>query len=326
MAVPWTVWAATLVGLGILLLADLLIAERTPHRVSTREATGWVLFYVALAAVFAVGVFVFGGGEFGVQFVTGYLTEYSLSLDNLFIFLVIMASFAVPAHLQHRVLLIGIVLALALRGVFIAVGATLIANFVWVFFAFGGFLIWTAAGMFRGSGEQRSGDNALVGWVRRAFPVTDDFHGTKTTVRINGKRWLTPMFLVIVAIGSADLLFAVDSIPAIFGITQDPYLMFTANFFALMGLRQLYFLLGGLANRLVYLSTGLGIILAFIGGKLILHALHEYHLVPAWLEISNVVSLAVIIVVLAITAIASLTASRRTPQTRTEEPAVLVGQ
>jgi tellurite resistance protein TerC len=311
MDVPWWIWAATLGGLAVLLLLDLVIVDRKPHEVTTGEAARWVCFYVACAVLFGLGVGLFGDAHFAIEYFTGYITEYSLSVDNLFIFMVIMSSFAVPAIHQHRVLLIGILLALLMRGVFIAVGAALIANFVWVFFVFGGFLLWTAIGMVRNKNEEEEAENAIVRWVRKVFPVTEEYHGSKQIVKIDGKRWLTPMFVVIIAIGSADLLFAVDSIPAIFGITQDPFLVFAANAFALMGLRQLYFLIGGLVDKLVYLSIGLAVILGFIGLKLILHALHEYHLVPDWLDINNWLSLGVIIVVLAVTTMASLAKSKR---------------
>ncbi len=315
MHVPWWVWLATLGGLAVLLLLDLVIVDRKPHEVSTGEAARWVAFYVACAVVFGLGVWFFGGGHFALEYFTGYITEYSLSVDNLFIFMIIMSSFAVPAIHQHRVLLVGILLALVMRGIFIAVGAALIAQFVWVFFIFGAFLLWTAASMLRKKGEdEQYQDNAVVRWTRKIFPVTSEYHGAKSTVKLEGKRYLTPMFVVIVAIGSADLLFAVDSIPAIFGITQDPFLVFAANAFALMGLRQLYFLVGGLVNKLVYLSTGLAVILAFIGIKLVIHALHEYHLVPSWLEIQNWMSLGVIVLVLAVTTWASLTRSNRNGQ------------
>lgn len=254
----------------------------------------------------------FAGHDPGVEFFTGYITEYSLSVDNLFIFMIIMASFKVPAIHQHRVLLVGILLALAMRSVFIAVGAALIEQFVWVFFLFGAILVWTAISMLRGKGEDEEyHENAVTRQVRKIAPVTDDYHDHKYTVKINGKRMITPMLLVIVAIGSADLLFAVDSIPAIFGITQEAFLVFTANAFALMGLRQLYFLLGGLVTKLVYLTYGLAVILAFIGAKLFLHALHEYHVVPDWLDINNWISLGVIIVVLTVTTVASLAKARR---------------
>ncbi|MFE5503333.1 TerC family protein [Amycolatopsis japonica] len=312
MSVPLWLWIATVGGLLALIALDLVIVDRKPHEVTTGEAARWVVFYVAVAVAFGIGVWVFAGHDPGVQFFTGYITEYSLSVDNLFIFMIIMTSFKVPAIHQHRVLLIGILLALAMRSVFIAVGAALIAQFVWVFFLFGAVLIWTAISMVRNKDEEEEyEENALTRWVRKLFPVTEEWHGHKSFVKKDGKRWITPMFLVIVAIGSADLLFAVDSIPAIFGITQEAFLVFTANAFALMGLRQLYFLLGGLVTKLVYLSYGLAVILAFIGTKLFLHALHEYHVVPDWLDINNWVSLGVIVVVLSVTTLASLAKAKK---------------
>ena len=318
--VPWWVWLATIGGLAVLLLLDLVIVDRKPHEVTTGEAAKWVSFYVACGVLFGVGVWFFGSPHFAVEYFTGFLTEYSLSVDNLFIFMVIMAGFSVPTIHQHRVLLIGIVIALVMRGAFIAVGAALIAQFVWIFFVFGGFLLWTAVSMVRRKEEEESAENALVRWVRKAFPVTDDYRGGKSFVTVDGRRMLTPMFVVIIAIGSADLLFAVDSIPAIFGITQSPFLVFVANAFALMGLRQLYFLIGGLVDKLVYLSVGLAVVLGFIGVKLIIHALHEYGAVPAWLEINNFMSLGVIVVVLVVTTVASLWKSKRdaakVPQTQ----------
>ncbi|NIJ11508.1 tellurite resistance protein TerC [Saccharomonospora amisosensis] len=314
MTVPFWLWLATIGGLLALLAIDLVIVDRKPHQVTTGEAARWVIFYISCAIVFGAGVWLLGGHDPGVEFFTGYLTEYSLSVDNLFIFMVIMSSFRVPAIHQHRVLLIGILLALVMRGAFIAIGAALIAKFVWIFFIFGAFLVWTAISMVRGdSGHEEYHENLVTRWVRKVFPVTDEYVGHKSIVKRDGRRYLTPMFVVIVAIGSADLLFAVDSIPAIFGITQDAYLVFTANAFALMGLRQLYFLLGGLVTKLVYLSYGLAFILAFIGVKLVLHALHEYHVTPAWLEINNWTSLGVIISVLVITTVASILKSRRDP-------------
>ncbi|HJQ45433.1 MAG TPA: TerC family protein [Amycolatopsis sp.] len=312
MNVPVWLWVATVAGLLVLIAIDLVIVDRNPHEVTTREAARWVVFYVSCAVLFGIGVWVLAGHHYGVEFFTGYITEYSLSVDNLFIFMVIMASFKVPKIHQHRVLLVGILLALVMRSVFIAIGAALIAQFVWVFFLFGAVLLWTAISMLRGNDhDEEYRENVLTRWVRKIYPVTEGFEGHKMFLKRDGRRWLTPMFLVIVAIGSADLLFAVDSIPAIFGITQEAFLVFTANAFALMGLRQLFFLLGGLVNRLVYLSYGLAIILAFIGAKLVLHALHEYHVLPDWADINNWVSLGVIVVVLTITTIASLAKSRR---------------
>lgn len=311
MSVPTWLWLATLGGLLVLLAIDLVIVDRKPHEVTTGEAARWVSFYVACAVAFGIGLWFFAGHDPGVEFFTGYITEYSLSVDNLFIFMLIMGSFKVPAIHQHRVLLIGILLALVMRGAFIALGAALIAKFVWIFFVFGAFLIWTAIHMLRSGEPDEYHENALVRRMRRLFPVTDDFVGHKMFIKKDGKRWITPMFVVIVAIGSADLLFAVDSIPAIFGITQEAYLVFTANAFALMGLRQLYFLIGGLVDKLVYLTHGLAVILSFIGVKLVLHAFHEYHLVPDWLDINNWVSLGVIVTVLVATTLISLAKSKR---------------
>jgi tellurite resistance protein TerC len=312
MTVPLWLWIATIGGLLALIALDLVIVDRKPHEVTTGEAARWVIFYISCAILFGAGVWFFAGHDPGVEFFTGYITEYSLSVDNLFIFMIIMASFKVPAIHQHRVLLVGILLALGMRSVFIAVGAALIEQFVWVFFLFGAVLVWTAISMLRSKGEEEEyHENAVTRQVRKIAPVTDDYHGHQYTVKVNGKRMITPMLLVIVAIGSADLLFAVDSIPAIFGITQEAFLVFTANAFALMGLRQLYFLLGGLVTKLVYLTYGLAVILAFIGAKLFLHALHEYHVVPDWLDINNWISLGVIIVVLSVTTVASLAKARR---------------
>ncbi|WIX75206.1 TerC family protein [Amycolatopsis carbonis] len=317
MTVPLWLWIATVGGLLALIALDLVIVDHKPHAIKPAEAARWVIFYVACAVVFGIGVWVFAGHDPGVEFFTGYITEYSLSVDNLFIFMIIMASFKVPAIHQHRVLLVGILLALAMRSVFIAVGAALIAQFVWVFFLFGAVLIWTAISMLRKKDEEEEyHENAVTRWVRKIAPVTDDFHGHKYTVKVDGKRMITPMLVVIVAIGSADLLFAVDSIPAIFGITQEAFLVFTANAFALMGLRQLYFLLGGLVEKLVYLSYGLAVILAFIGAKLVVHALHEYHVAPGWLDINNWMSLGVIVVVLAVTTVASLAKAKKDERAR----------
>ncbi|MFG2078045.1 TerC family protein [Nonomuraea maritima] len=321
MSVPAWVWAVALATLTALVLLDLIVVNRNPHRISVREATRWVAFYVGCAVLFGVGVWIFGGSEHAAGFATGYITEYSLSVDNLFIFMMIMANFAVPAIHQHRVLLIGIVLALVMRGVFIGVGAQAVQNFSWIFWLFGAILIYTAWKFAFNQSEDDEYDpnGGVVRLVRRMFPVTDEYHGSQLTIKRDGRRWLTPMFIVIVAIGGADLVFAVDSIPAIFGITQDAFLVFAANAFALMGLRQLYFLLGGLVEKLVYLSYGLAVILGFIGVKLVLHALHENELPfinggehVTWVpEINNWLSLGVIVSVLGITTVASLLKTRR---------------
>jgi tellurite resistance protein TerC len=311
MSVPWWAWLATLGALAVLLTLDMVVG-RGKDRVTAGEAAGWVGLSVACSVLFGLGVWWFGDARFAIEYFTGYLTEYSLSVDNLFVFMVIMSSFAVPQRHQRQVLVVGICLALVLRGGFIAAGAVLIASFDWVFFLFGALLIWTAIGMMRKDephGEYR--ENLVVRWIRRILPVTGSYHGMRVLTRIGSKWWFTPMFVVIVAIGSADVVFAVDSIPAIFGITRDPFLVFAANAFALMGLRQLYFLLGGLMGKLAYLSFGLAAILIFLGIKLILHALHEYELVPDWADINNWTSLVVIVAVLAVTALASWVKFRR---------------
>jgi len=320
MNVPTWVWLVTLGGLVVFLALDLFIVDRNPHEVRLVEATRWIIFYVAFAVVFGIGVWVFAGGQYGAEFFAGWITEYSLSVDNLFIFVIIMTTFAVPPIHQHRVLLIGIVLALIMRGIFIALGAVVIEQFGWVFYLFGAFLIYTGWKLARQSEDEEFTENALLRMLRKVVPVTEQYHGTKLALKIDGKRWVTPMLVVMIAIGSTDLLFALDSIPAIFGLTQEPYLVFTANAFALMGLRQLYFLLGGLLNKLVYLSVGLAVILGFIGIKLILEALHTNELpflnggdplpVPT---VGIGLSLGVIVAVLVITTVASLVKVRRDP-------------
>ncbi|GGN23203.1 tellurium resistance protein TerC [Lentzea pudingi] len=323
MNVPAWMWLATIGGLLVLLAVDLVIVDRKPHEVTIGEAARWVIFYVAMAAVFGLGIWYFSGGQYATEFFAGYITEYSLSVDNLFIFLIIMTTFKVPAIHQHKVLLIGILLALVMRGIFIAAGAALISQFSWVFFIFGAFLIYTGWQLARENHDEDEEykENLMLRMVRKVFPVTDDYHGSNSFIKIDGKRYVTPMFIVMVAIGSTDLLFALDSIPAIFGLTKEPFLVFTANAFALMGLRQLYFLLGGLLAKLIYLSIGLSVILGFIGVKLILEALHTNNLpflnggepfhVPT---IGIEVSLSVIIGVLAITTIASLWKVKRHPE------------
>jgi TerC family integral membrane protein len=316
------VWVATLVALVAVLAVDLLIIGRRPHEPSVKESGGWVALYVGLAVVFGIGVWITAGGRYAGEFYTGWLTEYSLSVDNLFVFVIIMARFAVPRQFQQKVLLIGIVLALVMRGLFIAAGAALIAQFSWVFYIFGAFLVYTAINLLK-EGENDEDDfneNVLIRWAKKVLPVSNSFgDGRMMTVTSAGKRMFTPLLIVTIAIGTTDLLFALDSIPAIFGITKEPYLVFTANIFALMGLRQLYFLLGGLLERLVYLNYGLAAVLAFIGVKLFLEALHTNSLpfvnggegvhwapeIPIWL------SLLVIIGTLGIATVASLMKSSR---------------
>lgn len=323
MNVPTWIWLATVGALVAVILVDLFVVDHNPHAVTMREATRWVLFYMALAAVFGVGLWFFSGPAHAGEFFAGYITEYSLSVDNLFIFVIIMAAFRVPAIHQHRVLLVGIVIALIMRGLFIAVGAAAIEAFSWVFYVFAAVLLVTAYRLMWGSDDEHEyKENVSLRLLRRIVPVTDEFHDARTTVKIDGRRHFTPMLVVMIAIGTTDLLFALDSIPAIFGLTQEPYLVFTANAFALMGLRQLYFLLGGLLNKLVYLSTGLSFILAFIGVKLILEALHDNELPfinggepVGWApQITIPMSLGFIVGVLAITTIASLIKVRRHPE------------
>ncbi|MFN8077424.1 MAG: TerC family protein [Kineosporiaceae bacterium] len=310
---------ASSVALGLLLILDLAIVARRPHVPSFREASGWVGFYIALALVFAVLLLVFGGPQPAGAFVAGWLTEYSLSVDNLFVFVLIMSRFAVPRQNQQKVLMIGIILSLVLRGGFILVGAEVIERFTWVFYLFGAFLVYTAVQLLRGhDDDEEYEENALIRRARRVLPLTDTYDGARLRVVQGGRKLFTPMVIVFLAIGSTDLLFALDSIPAIFGLTKDPFIVFTATVFALMGLRQLYFLLGGLLERLIYLSYGLALILGFIGVKLILEALHSNELpfvnggrgvhvplVPIWL------SLVVIVGTLAVTAVLSLAVSRR---------------
>ncbi|WP_394326988.1 TerC family protein [Actinoplanes awajinensis] len=316
------VWIATLVALVAVLAVDLLIIGRRPHEPTMKEAGGWVAFYVGLALLFGVGVWAVAGGQYAGEFYTGWLTEYSLSVDNLFVFVIIMGRFAVPRRFQQKVLLIGIVLALLMRGAFIAAGAALITQFSWVFYIFGAFLVYTAITLVKGgeNDEEDFKENLLIRWAKRALPISSSFaEGQFRVVTSTGKRLFTPMLIVMIAIGTTDLIFALDSIPAIFGITKEPYLVFTANVFALMGLRQLFFLLGGLLERLVYLNIGLAFVLAFIGVKLFLEALHTNNLsfinggdglhwapeIPIWL------SLLVILGTLGIATVASLAKSAR---------------
>jgi tellurite resistance protein TerC len=333
MNVSTWVWAATLGGLALLLIFDFYVAVRTPHEPSMREAGLWTGFYVGLAVLFGLGVLLTSGTRYGGEFFAGWITEYSLSIDNLFVFVIIMARFSVPRDYQQKVLLIGIVLALIMRGAFIAAGAAAISRFSWIFYIFGAFLIYTAWKLATQHNDEDDEyqENIVLRQMKKVMPTTTEFDGSKLVTRVDGKRFVTPMLVVMVAIGTTDLLFALDSIPAIFGLTQEPFLVFTANAFALMGLRQLYFLIGGLLSRLVYLSYGLSIVLGFIGVKLILEALHENNLpflnggehftwapeVPIWL------SLSVIIGTLVITTVLSLLKVRRDPDAamHTPEPA-----
>jgi tellurite resistance protein TerC len=316
---PWLWWTTVLLTTAILLF-DVLVIGRRPHEPSRRETSTALTFYVTLAVLFGIGVWLFSGGEYGGEFFAGWLTEYSLAVDNLFIFIVIMGKLAVPRELQQSALLVGIVLALVLRGIFIAVGAAAINQFSWVFYIFGAFLVITAVNLAREGGEDEGGydEPRLVRWIRRRLPFSETWNGARLTVRESGSRLFTPMFVVVLTLGVTDLLFALDSIPAIYGLTSEPYLVLTANIFALMGLRQLYFLIGDLLTRLVFLSYGLAFLLLFIGLKLVLHAMHENTLpfvnggehvswapdIPIW------VSLVVIIATLAVTTVASLASDR----------------
>lgn len=324
MTVPSWVWILTLVLVTVVFAFDLLVLGRRPHEPSRREVSVALSVYVGLAVLFGLGVLIIEGGQLAGEFFAGWLTEYSLSIDNLFIFLIIMAKFGVPRKYQQYALMVGIVMALVMRAIFILVGAAAIERWSWVFYIFGAFLIYTAVKLAKENlGHDHDDDedfqeNALLKFVERHFPVTQSWEGgTKLRIVESGKKVLTPMAIVVIALGTTDLLFALDSIPAIFGLTQEPYLVLMANVFALMGLRQLYFLLGDLLKRLVYLGIGLAVLLAFIGVKLILHAMHENNLpfvnggeplhvwdVPIWF------SLGAIVVILGVTAVASLLRTR----------------
>jgi tellurite resistance protein TerC len=322
MDVPFWIWAVTIGAVVGMLVLDFVGHVRTPHAPTLRESAAWSAVYVGVAIVFGLLVLWSAGPEFGGEYFAGYITEKSLSVDNLFVFVLIMAGFGVPRHLQQKVLLFGITFALALRTVFILVGAAAIENFSWVFYLFGAILIYTAYVQARSgghSGDEEYQENAVLRFTRRVLPTTEEYHSDRMTVRLQGKRYITPLAIALVAIGSADVIFAVDSIPAIFGLTQETYLVFAANAFSLLGLRQLFFLIDGLLDRLVYLAYGLAVILGFIGAKLVVHALHTNELpflnggehitvipeIPTWL------SLAVILGTLLVTTVLSLRKDRR---------------
>jgi tellurite resistance protein TerC len=322
--VPVWLWLATIAGLLAVFGLDLFLVDRDPHRVTMAEAARWVVGYVCGAAVFGLLVWAFAGGRFAGEFFSGYITEYSLSVDNLFVFLVIMTAFAVPVIHQHRVLLVGILIALVLRGALILAGAALISRFIAVFYVFGAFLIYTAYRVVRsspGDEETEYVENAVLRLLRRVVPVTRKYHESRSFVRVDGRRMATPMLVVIIAIGTTDLLFALDSIPAVFGLTRQPYLVFAVNAFALMGLRQLYFLLGDLLRRLVYLRFGLSVLLLFIAVKLILETVREdwqpfragRQSVPVPVPGPGL-SLIVVVGVLVVTVVASLIRMRGRPE------------
>lgn len=314
MEVPTWVWLLTLGVAAAVLLFDVIWIARNPHVPSTREVTVALVGYVSAAVLFGIGIWVTQGSTLAGEFYAGWLTEYSLSIDNLFIFLIIMASFGVPQKYQQIALLWGIIIAIVLRTIFIFVGAAAINQFSWVFYIFGAFLLFTAIKLaFEGdSDDEEYEENRILKWAERRLPSTQTWT-QKLITKENGKRVVTPIFFVVLALGMTDLLFALDSIPAIYGLTQEPYLVLTANLFALMGLRQLYFLIGGLLKKLVYLTIGLAVLLGFIAVKLILHALHENELpfinggehVPVP-EIPIAVSLGAIFVILGVTTVASL--------------------
>ena len=310
------VWILTVLGLLAIIVADLVVLGRRRQHVTTRDAVMSVGVYVALAIVFGIALATIAGAETGRQFAAGYVTEYSLSVDNLFVFMIIMARFDVPEVARDRVLFIGIAISLVLRGLCIAAGAAAIAAFAWTFFVFGALLIYTAITLLRNNDDDDSFEEyAVIKAIRRVVPSTAAYHGTSVTITKDGKRLFTPLVFVIASIGLANVVFALDSIPAIFGLTKDPYVVFTANALALMGLRQLYFLVAGLLERVVYLNTGLAVILGFIGLKLLIEALHAIHVehfgavhVPV---VTTTESLAFIALTLVITVVISLFARNR---------------
>jgi tellurite resistance protein TerC len=310
----WFEITSYVVLLGILTV-DLILAYRRPHIPSTRESALWVTFYVVLALIFAALMLWQGSVDHAAEFIAGWVTEYSLSIDNLFVFVIIMARFSVPRKYQQEILMVGIIIALVLRGIFIILGAQLIENFSWIFYLFGAFLLYTAVTqVFENHKDMEEKESAIIRFLRKRIAITNEFDGSKLRTTIDGRKVFTPILIVFVAIGTTDLVFALDSIPAIFGITQDPFIVFTANVFALMGLRQLYFLLGDLIEKLEYLHYGIAFILAFIGVKLFFHALHENE-VPfinggqkvEWApEISTWTSLLVILGAMVVAVVASL--------------------
>ena len=312
MNVTLLTWAVVVGIILALIVIDLLTVSRKPHEVMFKEASIWSIFYISVAVIFGVWVWQSAGSQFGTEYFAAYLVEKSLSVDNLFVFIIILAQFQVPSIFHQRVLMFGVVLALVLRAIFIAVGAAALAAFSFTFVIFGAILIWTGVGLFKHWDEDPSPeDNFLVRTVRKRIAMTDSFDGSKVFTRVSGKRVATPMFLVLLAIASTDLLFALDSIPATFGVTQEPFLVFAANAFALLGLRALYFLLKGLLDKLVYLSLGLSVILMFIGVKLIMTYLHE-----TWSEIPKIptlLSLAVIGAILVVSTVASLIKVKKDP-------------
>ena len=324
MDVSLTVWSITIGAIIVLIAIDLFTVSAKPHEVKFKEAASWSLFYIGIAVAFGVWVWQEYGSTAGTEYFAAYLVEKSLSVDNLFVFVIILAQFAVPSIYHQRILLIGVILALVLRGIFIAVGAAALAAFSFTFVIFGAILIWTGVGLFKHWDEDpEPNDNAIVKKIRARIKMVEEYHGSKMFIRIDGKRIATPMFLVMIAIGSTDLLFALDSIPATFGVTSETFLVFAANAFALLGLRALYFLVKGLLDRLIYLSLGLSIILMFIGVKLIMTYLHEqFDSIP---KISTPIGLAVIGGILVVSTVASLIKSKSDPAARAHAGRVTSG-
>ena len=315
MDVSLLVWSLTVGAILLLVIVDLFTVSAKPHEVKFKEAASWSIFYIGLAIAFGIWVWNQYGSQMGTEFFAAYLVEKSLSVDNLFVFVIILAQFAVPGIYHQRILLFGVILALVLRTIFIAVGAAALAAFAFTFVIFGAILIWTGIGLFKHWDEDpEPGDNKLVKIMRKRVAMVDEYHGTKLFIRQNGKRYATPMFMVMVAIASTDLLFALDSIPATFGVTSETFLVFSANAFALLGLRALYFLVKGLLDRLVYLSLGLSIILMFIGVKLIMTYLHEeFTSIP---KIPTSASLGVIGMILLVATVASLVKTKSDPSAK----------
>jgi tellurite resistance protein TerC len=334
MNVDGWIWIVSIALIALVILGDLIVQIRKPHEPTFKESAIQYVVYFGLALMFTLLVTEVWGGRFGGEYLAGYITEWSLSVDNLFVFLIIFTKFRVPRHLQSEALLVGIVLALILRGIFIALGAAAIENFSWVFYLFGAFLLYTAVLLvwdtFKEDDEDKVPGGKIVELIKKRFRTVDEYHGTKLTIIQKGKRYITPLLLVMIAIGFTDLLFALDSIPAVYGLTSEPYIVFMANAFALLGLRQLFFLLSGLMERLKYLGVGLAIILGWIGVKLVIHALHKNELafinggepIKVVPEISTELSLGVIISTLIITTIVSLIAtSKDKKQTPKAKPA-----
>ena len=312
MNITTAIWLATVGGILGLLLFDLLTSTRKAHDVSFKEASFWSIFYIAVAVLFGIWVWSDFGAQFGKEYFAAYIVEKSLSMDNLFVFIIILSNFAVPTIYHQRVLMVGIVLALIMRAIFIAIGAAALEAFAFTFVIFGAVLLWTGIKLMQHWDEDPDlSENPIVNFAQRKFNFTDKYHGTKIFIKENGKRFATPLLLVMIAIGATDLLFALDSIPATFGVTQEPYLVFAANAFALLGLRALYFLMKNLVQRLIYFSLGLSFILVFIGIKLML--LWAYEEFDAPTKISTNISLVVIGTILLISTVASLTKSKRDP-------------